>query len=88
MAQLKGLWPTHQSGHEVRLPRAVRTTDGQDSQWLVDGSKQFQSVFHQLQTVVLAVLLPSLQLAGVWVPAVLAGDDEGEGGREGLARES
>ena len=40
VAQLKGPRPTQQSGDEVGLPRAVGTTDGQDSHMLFDGSQQ------------------------------------------------
>ncbi len=40
VAQLKGPRPAQQSGDEVGFPRAVGTTDGQDSHRLVDGSQQ------------------------------------------------
>ena len=40
VAHLKGPGPTQQSGEEVRLPRAVRATDDQDSHRLDNGSKQ------------------------------------------------
>ena len=41
VAQLKCPRPAQQSGDEVRLPRTVGTTDGQDSQRFADSSQEF-----------------------------------------------